>query len=343
MLANWCWWAVETTLSDAFRVLSRRQDARWAPETRISGLGQQPAYDVLPWARREAPPAFALWQVASMPHPDDEGAEPDSAENPPAASVEASDAPETDDQLQANTKFTELVADLDLELGEPAPEPTPVPVIDEQALEAAKQQGYDQGHAAGLSEGLTQGQAQGQAQAETAWQAQQALLAELVAQIPRLSEQINSWREPMRELALHIAEQLVRGELRATGEVAARLVQGALDNLEQPSARVVATLHPDDAAQLNAMASELPKDMRIQPDPSLTRGSVRVSTDDSLIEDLMSTRLESLAAQLFDAERPWASRSALLQEQETAPLAQRAQDIADDDITDANARDPDEA
>ena len=343
MLANWCWWAVETTLSDAFRVLSRRQDARWAPETRISGLGQQPAYDVLPWARREAPPAFALWQVASTPHPGDEGAEPDSAENPPAASVEASDAPDTDDQLQANTKFTELVADLDLELGEPAPEPTPVPVIDEQALEAAKQQGYDQGHAAGLSEGLAQGQAQGQAQAETAWQAQQALLAELVAQIPRLSEQINSWREPMRELALHIAEQLVRGELRATGEVAARLVQGALDNLEQPSARVVATLHPDDAAQLNAMASELPKDMRIQPDPSLTRGSVRVSTDDSLIEDLMSTRLESLAAQLFDAERPWASRSALLQEQETAPLAQRAQDIADDDITDANARDPDEA
>lgn len=330
-------------MSDAFRVLSRRQDARWAPETRISGLGQQPAYDVLPWARREAPPAFALWQVASTPHPGDEGAEPDSAENPPAASVEASDAPETDDQLQANTKFTELVADLDLELGEPAPEPTPVPVIDEQALEAAKQQGYDQGHAAGLSEGLAQGQAQGQAQAETAWQAQQALLAELVAQIPRLSEQINSWREPMRELALHIAEQLVRGELRATGEVAARLVQGALDNLEQPSARVVATLHPDDAAQLNAMASELPKDMRIQPDPSLTRGSVRVSTDDSLIEDLMSTRLESLAAQLFDAERPWASRSALLQEQETAPLAQRAQDIADDDITDANARDPDEA
>ena len=343
MLANWCWWAVETILSDAFRVLSRRQDARWAPETRISGLGQQPAYDVLPWARREAPPAFALWQVASTPHPGDEGAEPDSAENPPAASVEASDAPETDDQLQANTKFTELVADLDLELGEPAPEPTPVPVIDEQALEAAKQQGYEQGHAAGLSEGLAQGQAQGQAQAETAWQAQQALLAELVAQIPRLSEQVNGWREPMRELALHIAEQLVRGELRATGEVAARLVQGALDNLEQPSARVVATLHPDDAAQLNAMASELPKDMRIQPDPSLTRGSVRVSTDDSLIEDLMSTRLESLAAQLFDAERPWASRSALLQEQETAPLAQRAQDIADDDITDANARDPDEA
>ena len=330
-------------MSDAFRVLSRRQDARWAPETRISGLGQQPAYDVLPWARREAPPAFALWQVASTPHPGDEGAEPDSAENPPAASVEASDAPETDDQLQANTKFTELVADLDLELGEPAPEPTPVPVIDEQALEAAKQQGYEQGHAAGLSEGLAQGQAQGQAQAETAWQAQQALLAELVAQIPRLSEQVNGWREPMRELALHIAEQLVRGELRATGEVAARLVQGALDNLEQPSARVVATLHPDDAAQLNAMASELPKDMRIQPDPSLTRGSVRVSTDDSLIEDLMSTRLESLAAQLFDAERPWASRSALLQEQETAPLAQRAQDIADDDITDANARDPDEA
>ena len=330
-------------MSDAFRVLSRRQDACWAPETRISGLGQQPAYDVLPWARREAPPAFALWQVASTPHPGDEGAEPDSAENPPAASVEASDAPETDDQLQANTKFTELVADLDLELGEPAPEPTPVPVIDEQALEAAKQQGYEQGHAAGLSEGLAQGQAQGQAQAETAWQAQQALLAELVAQIPRLSEQVNGWREPMRELALHIAEQLVRGELRATGEVAARLVQGALDNLEQPSARVVATLHPDDAAQLNAMASELPKDMRIQPDPSLTRGSVRVSTDDSLIEDLMSTRLESLAAQLFDAERPWASRSALLQEQETAPLAQRAQDIADDDITDANARDPDEA
>ncbi|MGA1575056.1 MAG: FliH/SctL family protein, partial [Burkholderiaceae bacterium] len=228
--------------------------------------------------------------------------------------------------------------------GEATVDPAPAPIIDEQALEAAKHQGYEQGHAAGLSEGLTQGQAQGQTMAETAWQAQQAQLAELVAQVPRLSEQVNGWREPMRELALHIAEQLVRGELRATGEVVARLVQGALDNLEQPSARVVATLHPDDAAQLSAMASELPKDMRIQPDPSLTRGSVRVSTDDSLIEDLMSTRLEALAAQLLSGERPWASRSALLQEQEAAtPLAQRAQDIADDDITDATTYDPDEA
>ncbi|MGA1060285.1 MAG: FliH/SctL family protein [Burkholderiaceae bacterium] len=329
-------------MSDAFRVLSRRQDARWAPETRISGLGQQPAYDVLPWARREAPPAFALWQVASVPHPDDVGAEPDLAQVASAAAAEASATPETDEQVQANSKFAELVGDLDLELGEGVADPAPAPIIDEQALEAAKQQGYEQGHAAGLSEGLTQGQAQGQTMAETAWQAQQALLAELVAQVPRLSEQVNGWREPMRELALHIAE--LRGELRATGEVVARLVQGALDNLEQPSARVVATLHPDDAAQLSAMASELPKDMRIQPDPSLTRGSVRVSTDDSLIEDLMSTRLEALAAQLLSGERPWASRSALLQEQEAAtPLAQRAQDIADDDITDATTRDPDEA
>lgn len=335
---------METILSDAFRVLSRRQDARWAPETRISGLGQQPAYDVLPWARREAPPAFALWQVASVPHPDDVGAEPDPAQDASAAAAEASATPENDEQAQANSKFAELVGDLDLELGEATVDPAPAPIIDEQALEAAKQQGYEQGHAAGLSEGLTQGQAQGQTMAETAWQAQQALLAELVAQVPRLSEQVNGWREPMRELALHIAEQLVRGELRATGEVVARLVQGALDNLEQPSARVVATLHPDDAAQLSAMASELPKDMRIQPDPSLTRGSVRVSTDDSLIEDLMSTRLEALAAQLLSGERPWASRSALLQEQEAAtPLAQRAQDIADDDITDATTHDPDEA
>ena len=99
---------METTLSDAFRVLSRRQDARWAPETRISGLGRQPAYDLLPWARREAPPAFALWQVASVPHPDDVGAEPEPAQDASAAAAEASATPENDEQAQANSKFAAI-------------------------------------------------------------------------------------------------------------------------------------------------------------------------------------------------------------------------------------------
>ena len=350
MRASWCWWAVETTLSDAFRVLSSRQGASWQRETHPAGQRQAETYDVLPWARQQAPTPFALWRVATVP------GLADGVSDAQEDNADAERGDEGGDLLgqgsgpdaQGSAKFAELVGDLDLNLtNEPAlsDEPSaPAVVVDEQALEAARQEGLAQGHAAGLAEGLAQGQAQGQAQAQAAWQDQQGLLAQLVQQVPRLSEQLDAWREPMRELALHLAEQLVRGELRTSGEVVARLVQQALDTLEQPSARVLALLHPDDAEQLMAMASELPKDMRIQPDPSMTRGSVRVSTDDTLIEDLMSNRLQALAQALLNSDSTWASRSALLHQPAAATsLTQRAQDMDEDAITDAQPHADDEA
>ena len=350
MRASWCWWAVETTLSDAFRVLSSRQGASWQRETHPAGQRQAEAYDVLPWARQQAPTPFALWRVATVPGLADGASGAQDVNTDAERGDEGGDLPGQGSAPDArgSAKFAELVGDLDLNLTDesgPSDEPSaPATVMDEQALEAARQEGLAQGHAAGLVEGLAQGQAQGQAQAQAAWQDQQGLLAQLVQQVPRLSEQLDAWREPMRELALHLAEQLVRGELRTSGEVVARLVQQALDTLEQPSARVLALLHPDDAEQLMAMASELPKDMRIQPDPSMTRGSVRVSTDDTLIEDLMSNRLQALAQALLNSDSTWASRSALLHEPAAATsLTQRAQDMDEDAITDAQPHADDEA
>lgn len=350
MRASWCWWAVETTLSDAFRVLSSRQGASWQRETQPAGQRQAATYDVLPWARQQAPTPFALWRVATVPGLADgvSDAQEDNADA--ERGDEGGDSPGqgSASDAQGSAKFAELVGDLDLNLTDesaPSDEPlAPAAVVDEQALEAARQEGLAQGHAAGLAEGLAQGQAQGQAQAQAAWQDQQGLLAQLVQQVPRLSEQLDAWREPMRELALHLAEQLVRGELRTSGEVVARLVQQALDTLEQPSARVLALMHPDDAERLMAMASALPKDMRIQPDPSMTRGSVRVSTDDTLIEDLMSNRLQTLAQALLSSDSAWASRSVLLHEPAAATsLTQRAQDMDEDAITDAPPHADDEA
>ena len=348
MRASWCWWAVETTLSDAFRVLSSRQGASWQRETQPAGQRQAATYDVLPWARQQAPTPFALWRVATVPGLADgvSDAQEDNADA--ERGDEGGDLPGqgSGPDAQGSAKFAELVGDLDLNLTDesaPSDEPlAPAAVVDEQALEAARQEGLAQGHAAGLAEGLAQGQAQGQAQAQAAWQDQQGLLAQLVQQVPRLSEQLDAWREPMRELALHLAEQLVRGELRTSGEVVARLVQQALDTLEQPSARVLALMHPDDAERLMAMASALPKDMRIQPDPSMTRGSVRVSTDDTLIEDLMSNRLQALAQALLSSDSAWASRSVLLHEPATS-LTQRAQDMDEDAISDAPPHADDEA
>jgi flagellar biosynthesis/type III secretory pathway protein FliH len=350
MQVSWCWWAAETTLSDAFRVLSSRQGASWQRQTQPAGQRRAATYDVLPWAKQEAPAPFALWRVAVVPGLTDGGSDLQEDNANAERGDEGGDSPEegSASDTQGSAKFAELVGDLDLNLideSAPSEEPSaPAVVVDEQALEEARQEGLAQGHAAGLAEGLAQGQAQGQAQAQAAWRDQQGLLAQLVQQVPRLSEQLDAWREPMRELALHLAEQLVRSELRTSGEVVARLVQQALDTLEQPSARVLALMHPDDAEQLMAMASELPKDMRIQPDPSMTRGSVRVSTDDTLIEDLMSNRLQMLAQALLSSDSAWASRSVLLHESAAATsLRQRAQDMDEDAITDAPPHADDEA
>ena len=101
---------------------------------------------------------------------------------------------------------------------------------------------------------------------------------------------------PLKKLALHLAEQLVRGELTLSGAAIERLTKEALKDLEQQGeGPIVVRLHPTDLEKFNRQLDGELEGIELRGDRELTQGSVKVSIDDSAIEDLLDNRLNALS------------------------------------------------
>jgi len=189
-----------------------------------------------------------------------------------------------------------------------------------QGLEQGKTEGLAQGLEQGRTEGLTQGQEQGKAEGEQA--ARDAVADEMAAQrvvfenaaqaLGTLIEDPKKFFEPLKRLAVHIAEQLVVGELQASGKAIERLVQRCLDELDHPvHGAVVLELSPEDKVRLQAHGGDLIKGMRLEAVPEMQIGSVRVFANDTVVEDLVEHRLEGLARAMLVDEDAWRDKSPL--------------------------------
>lgn len=157
--------------------------------------------------------------------------------------------------------------------------------------------------------------AQGMADAKRA-------LSELTTKVTDASQQVGQFFEPLSRLAIHVASQLVRGELTLSSTAIARLVQGCLDHLEGqiPARPPVLRLHPDDLERYMATLGGTLDGLEVRADPSLARGDVSIQMNDSAIEDLIQHRLDQLVSVIFGTQQPWA------QEIFTQESPQNAQD-----------------
>ena len=178
-----------------------------------------------------------------------------------------------------------------------------------------------------FAEGLAQGLEQGQAQAKQAQAADeqeqlaaqstaqtQALLQEIDAKVDALVEDPSQLQEPLKRLALHLAEQLVLGELTLSPQAVTHVIERCIETLDaSDAAALVVELNPQDLALLQNQqrASDQPKPAwRMQADPLLLPGSVRVRADDAVVSDLIENRLESLAHSLLKDPKVWETQSA---------------------------------
>ena len=181
--------------------------------------------------------------------------------------------------------------------------------LDSETLEAIKHEA----HARGLQEGreqmrteLADQQASGQAHAD-------ALLQTLDKDVRALIESPERLHEPLKRLALHLAEQLVLAELSLAPQAIETLVQRCVDELApQRSAPVTVELHSSDLVWLQSQsldkspgkgAAGKVQDGRLswhfQANDALTPGSVRASASDAVVSDLIEHRLEALARELL--------------------------------------------
>jgi flagellar biosynthesis/type III secretory pathway protein FliH len=199
-----------------------------------------------------------------------------------------------------------------------------------KGLEQGKTDGLAEGLAEGLQMGLEQGKAQGLAEGEQT--ARDAVAEEMAAQrviFENVSSELGAliadpkkFFEPLKRLALHLAEQVVVGELETSSKAMERLVQRCLDELDHPvHGAVVLELNPDDKARLQAHAGDFLKGMRLEAVHDMKPGSVRVFANDTVVEDLVAHRLEGLARALLVDVEAWREKS---------PLAQRILEVSEE-------------
>ena len=209
-----------------------------------------------------------------------------------------------DDPLSSTSLESEALKDLDL-LPEPpsdqgmpsdaeAPQTDAVMAMDPEALESIR--------AAAYAEGMADGMSAGQAAARQAFADEQAqnsaLLNQVIASLQNFAADPEQLFEPLKRLALHVAQQLVRSELSLSGSAIDQLVRQCLAQLDQPTDKAVVCLHPDDLERFRRF-SDIAEGLRLEADTRLKPGSVRVEVNDTLVEDLIEHRLEVLSQQLL--------------------------------------------
>lgn len=192
-----------------------------------------------------------------------------------------------------------------------------------QGLEQGIAQGQEQGHAQGKEEGKAEGVAESDAKvrAELADEmaAQRVVFENASTELGALIADPKKFFEPLKRLALHIAEQMVVGELQTSSKGMERLVQRCLDELDHPvHGAVVLELNPEDKARLQEHGGDFIKGMRLEAVPEMKMGSVRVFANDTVVEDLVEHRLEGLAKALLVDVDAWREKS---------PLAQRILEV----------------
>lgn len=140
----------------------------------------------------------------------------------------------------------------------------------------------------------------GKHQAEQSYSEATVALKNLIEKI-RLNEgNIKEFHDPLKKLAIHLAEQLIRGELIMSSAAIQRLVNQSLEDIErQGTDAIVITLHPEDVESLLDTPDLMKEGIEFRSDIHLSRGSVRVTMGDSAIEDLIEHRLQNIVESLY--------------------------------------------
>ena len=151
-----------------------------------------------------------------------------------------------------------------------------------------------------LAESYESGRVAGEKKVTESVQKHEAALLAIIAGFQKSQSNMNDFFEPLTRLAVHLAEELVRGELTISNTTIERLVKSAIDSIElSGEGPIVASLNVADLEMLDQAFKERYAHVEFVKDHHLAAGSVRVTMDATSIEDFIEDRLQELADQVL--------------------------------------------
>ncbi|TAN53103.1 MAG: flagellar assembly protein FliH [Methylococcaceae bacterium] len=164
------------------------------------------------------------------------------------------------------------------------------------------QQGNQEGHAEGLAEGRKQGQEElAELQRHYAERFQQ-LWAALSAPLAELDDEVE---HELLLLAVAIAKQVVRRELKLDPGQIVATAKAAAAALPSAARDITLHLHPEDGELLKEALSltEQGVQWKILEDPLITHGGCRITSESSAVDATVEKRLAQAIAKVLGDER----------------------------------------
>jgi flagellar assembly protein FliH len=168
----------------------------------------------------------------------------------------------------------------------------------EERVDKIKESAYREGFQKGQQDGM----AGAQQQFEQALLSLKKLLDAMVTPYQNVEGQVE---EELVKLAVAIAKQIVRREMKTDPGQIVGVVREALGIISSSAQNVRVFLCPDDAALVrNVMPdSSGEASWEIVEDPVLTPGSCRVETDAAVVDASVESRIAAIAAEILGSER----------------------------------------
>lgn len=173
----------------------------------------------------------------------------------------------------------------------------------DQIREGARQEGYREGYAQGLASAAEENKRVMEEQAHH----MEGVVQRFLENATRAhDDMIDKAQEDMRDLAIAVAEKVVRVSLKSSGGIIARMIQGATENLKHKEwvriyvsgcdSKTIAQITPRLTASLSALSDRI----KIIPMADEDAGTCIIETPDAIIDASASTQLDNIGALLSD-------------------------------------------
>jgi len=188
------------------------------------------------------------------------------------------------------------------------------PVLTVDEIEAMQKQAYSEAFARGEEEGRKAGYQQGYEEGlQRGYEENQQLLRNQAAELLSLMESLHEpfarldekVEQELVSLAMAVATQLVRRELKSDPGQVIAAVREAVAILPLSAQKITLHLHPEDADLVRTALAldEISPPWKIIEEPLITRGGCKVDTEVSHIDATVENRLAAVIANVLGGER----------------------------------------
>lgn len=174
-----------------------------------------------------------------------------------------------------------------------------------QGLVEGREQGYPEGLEKGLMEGRDKGFQEALAQGQAEIEQIQANLAQMLDALQQpIAQQEQQLEALLTGLVVKLASAVVDAELATRPELIQTAIGEALQQLPQAGSALTIEVSPADHPHIEPVASRLSFPVTVVAEGSISPGSFRLQTSESLVESDIQQQFQLLAQQLFATLTP---------------------------------------